>query len=98
MLHYTKLKRLGKDKHSSLLGPFVSYKEDEVLNIFTSWSKKSFITFVQGVDDCSCELLMSYLAGNKINKFHPKSPSGFEPLAQCYKTFMGRNLRMFIIS
>jgi hypothetical protein len=27
------LERLARDKHSSLLGPFVSYKENEVLLI-----------------------------------------------------------------
>jgi hypothetical protein len=31
VLHYTWLKRLARDKHSSLLGPFVSYEETEVL-------------------------------------------------------------------
>ncbi len=28
---YTKLERLDKHKHTSLLGPFVSYKENEEL-------------------------------------------------------------------
>ncbi len=28
MLHYSTLERLVRDKHSSLLGPFVSYKEN----------------------------------------------------------------------
>jgi hypothetical protein len=31
LLHYTELKRLARAKHSSLLGPFISYKENEVL-------------------------------------------------------------------
>ncbi len=31
VLHYTKLERLAMDKHSSLLGIFVSYEENEVL-------------------------------------------------------------------
>jgi hypothetical protein len=29
-LHYNKLKMLIRDKCSSLLGPFISYKENEV--------------------------------------------------------------------
>ncbi len=32
MLDYTRLCSLTKDKHSSLLGLFLSYKENEVLN------------------------------------------------------------------
>jgi hypothetical protein len=35
VLHYTWLEILAKDKHSSLLAPFVSYDENEVL-----WKKK----------------------------------------------------------
>jgi hypothetical protein len=31
--HYTRLERLARDKHSCLLGPFVSYKENEVLQV-----------------------------------------------------------------
>ncbi len=31
VLHYTKPLRLSKDKHPSLLGPFLSYEENEVL-------------------------------------------------------------------
>jgi hypothetical protein len=31
VLHYTKLERLARDKHSSLLSLFRSYKENEVL-------------------------------------------------------------------
>jgi hypothetical protein len=31
VLHYTKLEKLARIKHSSLLGPFVSYKENEEL-------------------------------------------------------------------
>jgi hypothetical protein len=30
VLHYTRLERLAADKHSSLLSPFVSYKENKV--------------------------------------------------------------------
>ncbi len=33
MFNYIRLGRLAKDKHSSLLGPFVSYKENEVVLI-----------------------------------------------------------------
>jgi hypothetical protein len=33
MLHYAKLKKVSGDKHSSLLGAFVSYKENEVWGI-----------------------------------------------------------------
>jgi hypothetical protein len=29
--HFTRLERLARDKRTSLLGPFVSYKENEVL-------------------------------------------------------------------
>jgi len=31
VLYYNKLERVASDKHSSLLGPFVSYKGNEVL-------------------------------------------------------------------
>ncbi len=31
VLQYTRLERLARDKHSSLLGPFVSYEENGVL-------------------------------------------------------------------
>ncbi len=31
VLHYTRLERLASDKHSSILGPFMSYEENEVL-------------------------------------------------------------------
>jgi hypothetical protein len=31
VLHYTGLERLARDKHFKLLGPFVSYEENEVL-------------------------------------------------------------------
>ncbi len=31
MLHYTSLNRLSSEKHSSLLGAFVSFKQNEVL-------------------------------------------------------------------
>jgi hypothetical protein len=31
VLHYTRLESLTRDKHPSLLGPFVSCKENEVL-------------------------------------------------------------------
>ncbi len=31
VLHYTRPEKLDKDKHSCLLGPFVSYEENEVL-------------------------------------------------------------------
>jgi len=34
VLHYTRLRRLAGDKHSSLLDPFVSYEENEVLWIW----------------------------------------------------------------
>jgi hypothetical protein len=30
MVYYTRLEKLAKDKHSSLLGPFVRYKENAV--------------------------------------------------------------------
>jgi len=29
LLHYSKLARLARDKHSSLFGPFVSYQEEK---------------------------------------------------------------------
>jgi hypothetical protein len=31
VLHYTRLKKLGSDKHSTILGKFLSYEENEVL-------------------------------------------------------------------
>jgi hypothetical protein len=33
VLHYTRLERLARDKHSDLLGTFISYEENEVLRI-----------------------------------------------------------------
>ncbi len=33
MLYYARLERLAKDKHSSLLSPFVSYEDHEVLRV-----------------------------------------------------------------
>jgi hypothetical protein len=33
MLHYTKLEKLVRDKHTSLLNPFMSYEENGVLRI-----------------------------------------------------------------
>jgi hypothetical protein len=30
-LHYTRMEKLARDKHTSLFGPFVSYEEAEVL-------------------------------------------------------------------
>ncbi len=33
MLHYTRLEGLARSKHTSLFGPFKSYKENEVLSI-----------------------------------------------------------------
>jgi hypothetical protein len=32
--HYARLEALYRDKHSNLLGPFISYEENEVLLIF----------------------------------------------------------------
>jgi hypothetical protein len=34
MLYYTRLERLGRDKHTSLLNPFISYVENGVLRIW----------------------------------------------------------------
>ncbi len=34
VLHYTRLKSLARDKHSSLLGPFVSYEENKEFKIW----------------------------------------------------------------
>jgi hypothetical protein len=31
MLYYTRLEMVDRDNHSSLLGPFVGYEENEVL-------------------------------------------------------------------
>jgi hypothetical protein len=33
VLNYRRLEWLARDKHSSLLGPFISYKENELLPI-----------------------------------------------------------------
>ncbi len=33
MFHYYKLDRLARDKHSRVLGPLISFKENEVLRI-----------------------------------------------------------------
>ncbi len=35
VLHYTLVERLGRDKYSSILGPIVSYEENELLSIST---------------------------------------------------------------
>ncbi len=42
LLHCFELKRFANDKHSSLFGPFISYKENEVLCIGTLGTKPSF--------------------------------------------------------
>jgi hypothetical protein len=34
LLHYTRLEKLAKDKHSSLLGPFKIYVENEVFRLW----------------------------------------------------------------
>jgi hypothetical protein len=34
VLHFTRIERLAKDNHDSLMGPFVSYKENELLWIW----------------------------------------------------------------
>ncbi len=47
MLHYTKLERPGKNKHSSLLGQFVSYEEKSVVNTAPQMPTKIFKFFVQ---------------------------------------------------
>ncbi len=39
--HYTRLERPARDKHSTLLEPFVSYKEKSVMNT-TTGAKKLF--------------------------------------------------------
>jgi hypothetical protein len=31
VLHYTRIEMLAREKHSSLLGPFLRYEENEVL-------------------------------------------------------------------
>ncbi len=47
MLHYTRLKSLARDKHSSLLGPCINYKENVVLWIqLLSLYSQHFIFFV----------------------------------------------------
>ncbi len=38
MVHYTRVERLAKYKHSSILGSYVSFEENELLRI---WSKDS---------------------------------------------------------
>ncbi len=42
MLYYTRLEKLHRDKHSSLLGLFVSYKVSEVLWIWLLVCYKTF--------------------------------------------------------
>jgi hypothetical protein len=46
VLHYTRLERLARDKHSSLLGPFVSYEENEVLWIWLQVSYSQHFIFL----------------------------------------------------
>jgi hypothetical protein len=47
VLHYTKLERLARDKHSGLLGQPVSYEENEVLWIWPrNLYSQHFISFV----------------------------------------------------
>jgi hypothetical protein len=45
MLHYTRLKRLARDKHSSLLGPFITYEENKVLQIRTQGPYSQHVIF-----------------------------------------------------
>ncbi len=47
--HWTRLERLVRDKHSSLLRKFVNYDRKEFYNIGPRWqhgSQKSFTTFI----------------------------------------------------
>jgi hypothetical protein len=47
MLHYTRPKRLSRDKNSSLLGALINYEENEVLSIRPLGpSSQHFIYFV----------------------------------------------------
>jgi hypothetical protein len=54
-LYYTRLERLARVKHYSLLGPFVSYEENEVLLIWT-------LEPVQHVKGMPRRMIISYLA------------------------------------
>jgi hypothetical protein len=46
MLQYIRLERLDRNQHSSLLGPFVSYKENEVFSLqLYVYAKANIILF-----------------------------------------------------
>ncbi len=85
MLHYTRLKRLTRDMHSSLSGPFIRCKENEVLRIRSlsysggnkgwlgKWHRKCFYVTVtrkaKNFVEVILVLLIKCLVGNRIQMF-----------------------------
>ncbi len=60
MLHYTRLCSLTKDKHSCLLGLFLSYKENEVLNTASEDFVNSQATNIQGLLNTLCKMVSRF--------------------------------------
>ncbi len=73
MLHYTRLERLAKDKYSSLLGPFVSYEEKEMLRIRTL----TFLTKVSCINKGQCYFPEMIITG--VKKFIVQVSQAFKP-------------------
>jgi hypothetical protein len=69
-MHYNRLERLARDKHSSLLGRYISYEENEVVELFSNdkrpslppkssnHSEKSFLNIVFRVTLFTVKLFM----------------------------------------
>ncbi len=63
VLHYDRFGRLARNKHSSLLGPFVGYGENKVLWIWPMYSSLVFAwTFSKSNDKCFNGPIWNYWA------------------------------------
>ncbi len=67
MLHYTKLEKLVRDKHTSLLNPFMSYEENGVLRI---WPLTFVVTYrmkvIYSYKFRPCPKMLDCVAGRTI--------------------------------
>ncbi len=61
LFHYTNLERLACDTHSSLLGPFMIYKENEMLCIWGRIHNTSFPFFIMnGLNKLVCYITLTW--------------------------------------
>jgi hypothetical protein len=82
VLHYIKLERLARDKHSDFIGLIDKLERNSVL---------------EGLDFVFNSLLFYVILRTKRKSFY-NSERCKERRAQCYKTFLVRSLRIFVIS